>query len=82
MTSAYSTAKKNYKKKLEDEIYTSLDNITNWLKVNKLTIIVKNSNFLLLKVGNSQSAFKTTKIYIDFKVLDHKETAKYPGVYF
>ena len=37
-------------------------------------IIVKNSNFLVLKVGNSQSAFKTVKIYIDFKILDHKGT--------
>ena len=34
---------KNYKK-LEDEINTSLDNITNWLKTNKLMINVKNSH--------------------------------------
>ena len=79
MTSAYFTAKKNSKKNLKDEIYTSLDNITNWLKVDKLMIIVK--NFLVLKVGNSQSAFKTIKICIDFKILDHKGTAKYPGLY-
>ena len=43
-------------RKLEDEINTSLDNITNWLKANKLMINVKKSNLIVFKVGNSQSA--------------------------
>ena len=42
---------KNYRK-LEDEINTSLDNITNWLKANKLMTNVKKSNLIVFKVGN------------------------------
>ena len=39
---------KNYRK-LEDKINTSLDNITNWLKANKLMINVRKSNLIVLK---------------------------------
>ena len=53
---------KNYRK-LEDEINTSLDNITNWLKANKLMINVKKSNLVVFKVGNNQNAGETL-IYI------------------
>ena len=71
---------KNYKK-LEDEINTSLDNITNWLKANKLMINVKKSNLIVFKVGNSQSAGETINIYIENQILEPKDTAKYLGVY-
>ena len=71
---------KNYKK-LEDEINTSLDNITNWLKANKLMINVKKSNLIVFKVGNSQSARETINIYIENQILEPKDTAKYLGVY-
>ena len=49
---------RNYRK-LEDEINTSMDNITNWLKANKLMINVKKSNVIVFRVGNSQSAGET-----------------------
>ena len=71
---------KNYRK-LEDEINTSLDNITNWLKANKLMINVKKSNLIVFKVGNSQSARETINIYIENQILEPKDTAKYLGVY-
>ena len=71
---------KNYKK-LEDEINTSLDNITNWPKANKLMINVKKSNLIFFKVGNNQSADETIKIYIENQTLEPKDTAKYLGVY-
>ena len=71
---------KNYRK-LEDEINTSLDNITNWLKANKLMINVKKSNLIVFKVGNSQSAGETIIIYIENQILGPKDTAKYLGVY-
>ena len=71
---------KNYRK-LEDEINTSLDNITNWLKANKLMINVKKSNLIVFKVGNSQSAGETINIYIENQILEPKDTAKYLGVY-
>ena len=68
-------------RKLEDEINTSLDNITNWLKANKLMINVKKSNLIVFKVGNSQSAGETINIYIENQILEPKDTAKYLGVY-
>ena len=71
---------KNYKK-LEDEIKTSLGNITNWPKANKLMINVKKSNLIFFKVGNNQSADETIKIYIENQILEPKDTAKYLGVY-
>ena len=71
---------KNYKK-LEDEINTSLDNITNWLKANKLMINVKKSNVIVFKVGNSQSVDETIKIYIENQIIVPKGTARYLGVY-
>ena len=54
---------KNYKT-IEDEIKTSLDNITNWLKAQKLMINVKKSNLVVFKVGNIESA-DVRKIYIE-----------------
>ena len=64
---------KNYWK-LEDEINTSLDNITNWLKANKFN--VKKSNLIVFKVGNSQSASETINIYIENQILEPKDTVK------
>ena len=55
---------KNYRN-LEDEINTSLENITNWLKANKLMINVKNSNLIVFKLVNGQSADLTINIYIE-----------------
>ena len=73
-------SKKNYRN-LEDEINTSLDNITKWLKANKLMINVKNSNIIVFKVGNSQSADETINMYIENQILEPKDTAKYLRVY-
>ena len=73
-------SKKNYIN-LEDEINTSLDNITKWLKTNKLMINVKNLNLIVFKVGNSQSADETINIYIENQILEPKDKAKYLRVY-
>ena len=71
---------KNYKK-LEDEINTSLDNIANFLKANKLMINVKKSNVVVFKVGKRQSVDETIKIYIENQIIEPKGTARYLGVY-
>ena len=71
---------KNYRN-LEDEINTSVDNITDWLKAKKLLINVKKSNLIVFKVGNSQSADETINMYIENQILEPKDTAKYLGVY-
>ena len=71
---------KNYRK-LEDEIDTPLDNITNWLKASKLMINVKKSNLIVFEVGNSQSADEAININVENQILELKDTAKYLGVY-
>ena len=73
--------KKRTAKKLKDGINTSLDNIINLLKASKLIANVKKSNLLVLNVDKSQSTDKAMKLYIDKEILEHKETAKYLGVY-
>ena len=42
MTLAYSIQTNPTKKKMEIEVNISLDNIANWLKANKLTLMSKN----------------------------------------
>ena len=81
MTPAYFTQTRTTYKKLEEELNTSLNNIANWLKANKLMINAKKSNLIVFKMGSSQSADETMKIYIENQILEPKDTAKYLGVY-
>ena len=62
----------------------ALDNIENWLKANKLTLNVKKSNLILFNIKNNFKSISDTniRIYISSDELEHKETAKYLGVYF
>ena len=81
MTPAYFTQTRTTCKKLEEELNTSLNNIANWLKANKLMINAKKSNLIVFKMGSSQSADETMKVYIENQILEPKDTAKYLGVY-
>ena len=81
MTPAYFTQTRTTYKKLEEELNTSLNNIANWLKANKLMINAKKSNLIVFKMGSSQSADETMKIYIENQILEPIDTAKYLGVY-
>ena len=38
---------------------------------------VKKSTLVVLKMGNSQGADETIKIYIENQVLEHRDTTKY-----
>ena len=71
---------KNYRN-LEDEINTSVDNITDWLKAKKLLINVKKSNLIVFKVGNSQSADETINMYIENQILEPKDSQISRSVY-
>lgn len=42
---------------------------------------VKKSTLVVLKMGNSQGADETIKIYIENQVLEHRDTTKYRGEY-
>ena len=81
MTPAYFTQTRTTYKKLEEELNTSLNNIANWLKANKLMINAKKSNIIVFKMGSSQSADETMKVCIENQILEPKDTAKYLGVY-
>ena len=62
---------------------TALGNIGNWLKTNKLTLNVKKSNLILFNIKKNPKLISgTNRIYIGSDQLEHKETAKYLGVYF
>ena len=62
------------------EIYSSLENVPNWLKANKLTLNVKKSNLLFFNIGNNEPK-KDINTYLDGEQLKPKEYAKYLGVY-
>ena len=61
----------------------ALDNIGNWLKANKLALIVKKSKLILFNIKKNRKSISDTNIsvYIDSDELEHKETAKYLGVF-
>ena len=65
---------------LQRDLNTSLENISNWLKANKLTLNVKKSNLLFFNIGNNEPK-KDINIYLDGEQLKPKEYAKYLGVY-
>ena len=65
---------------LQKDLNTSLENVSNWLKANKLTLNVKKSNLLFFNIGNNEPK-KDINIYLDGEQLKPKEYAKYVGVY-
>ena len=70
-------------KQLENVMNNALGNIGNWLKTNKLTLNVKKSNLILFNIKKNPKLISgTNRIYIGSDQLEHKETAKYLGVYF
>ena len=65
---------------LQRNLNTSLENVSNWLKANKLTLNVKKSNLQVFNIGNNEPR-KDINIYLDGEQLKPKEYAKYLGVY-
>ena len=65
---------------LQRDLNTSLENVSNWLKANKLTLNVKKSNLLFFNIGNNESK-NDINIYLDGEQLKPKEHVKYLGVY-
>ena len=66
---------------LERDVNTSLENISNGLKANKLTSNVKKSNLLLFNLSINKKLKETINVSIKDQKLAQKEYAKYLGVY-
>ena len=64
---------------LEEKINTELLKITEWLEVNKLTLNVSKSNFVIFSVPQKKAV--DIKIYLCNKQLEKKDYVKYLGVY-
>ena len=71
-------------KQLKNVLNNALDNIGNQLNANKLILNVKKLNILLFNIKKNSKSISNTniRIYIHNDELEHKETAKYLGVYF
>ena len=72
---------KDYKK-VEKDINNALENITNWLKANKLTLNVKKSNLILFNIQTNIKDNPKIKICIGNSELEQKNSSKYLGIYF
>ena len=72
---------KNDLSQLERNLNTSLEDISNLLKANKLTLNVKESNLLLINLSKNKKLKETINIFIEHQKLSQKEYAKYLGVY-
>ena len=57
-----------------------MQNISNWLKANKLSLNVKKSNLVIFKT--KVSSYNDTNIFINNEKLEENSIAKYLGVYF
>ena len=62
-------------KQLENVINNVLDNIQNWLKVNKLMLNVKKSNLILFNIKKNSKSISDVniRIYIGSDKLEHKK---------
>ena len=70
-------------KTLEIKVNAALNNISNWLKANKLMLIVKKSTLLIFNINKNNDDNKTQiKLFTDKEELEQKDTAKYIGIYF
>ena len=68
--------------KMKIEVNTSLDNIANWLKANKLILNVKKSNLLVFDSRRNSTDRPPVKLLVNDEELKPKDFAKYLGVYF
>ena len=64
---------------LNTKVNEELSNISIWLKVNKLSLNVKKTHFLLFH--NKKRKIDTVKLFIDNKSIDQKNNTKFLGVY-
>ena len=64
---------------LEEKINTELLKITEWLEINKLTLNVSKSNFVIFSVPQKKAV--DIKIYLCNKQLEKKDYGKYLSVY-
>ena len=62
--------------KTETNVNVVLNNISNWLKANKLTLNVKKNNHLLIFSINNNNKMQI-KLFIDIGELEQKDNAKY-----
>ena len=60
-------------------VNVALNNISNWLKANKLTLNVKKSHLFIFNINNNKMQIK---LFIDKEELKQKHTAKYLGIFF
>ena len=72
------TSGKNLKD-LNDKVNEELANISIWLKVNKLSLNVKKTHFLVFH--NKKKPIEKVEIFIDNKAIDQKNNTKFLGVY-
>ena len=70
-------------KTLETNVNVALNNISNWLKVSKLTLNFKKSHLLIFNINKSNDNNKMQiKLFLDKEELEQRDTAKYLGIYF
>ena len=67
-------------RKLEAKINTSLENITNWLKANKLTLSIDKSQLLFFDLSPSTNKSDALNIQINSRKLEQSKSARYLGV--
>jgi len=66
--------------KLERLINTELDNISNWFKLNKLSLNIDKTNFMIFKNKHSNKPGININIKIDNKEINKVTTTKFLGV--
>ncbi len=66
-------------KSMESTLNTELDNISNWLKANKLSLNIKKSNILVFRNRVTKQT-ETMDVKIDGNSIDEKTYAKYLGL--
>ena len=69
-------------KTLEKNVTVYLNNISNWLKANKLILHVKKSHLLTFNINkNNDNNKMQIKLFIDKEKLEQKDTTKYLDIY-
>ena len=70
-------------KTFKTNVSVARNNISNWLKANKLTLNVKKSHLLIFNINkNNDSNKMQIKYFIEKEELEQSDTAKYIGIYF
>ena len=73
------TASNQHKDTLEKIVNKELKNISNWMKLNKLTINYKKTEYIIITNKKEKTRFK---VKIDENVISHSTCIKYLGVVF